>query len=227
MNEAGHAPGDRPGGPRGASMSREDWDRRYATPALIWSGEPNRFLAEEVDGMTPGRAIDLACGEGRNAVWLAGRGWDVTGVDFSGRALAKARALAESRGVALTLVEADLTSYEPAPASADLVVVFYLHLPAHERAPVLRRAAAALAPGGTLLAVGHDVLNLTEGHGGPRDPAILWTPEGIAAESARLTIERAERVRRPVATEAGETEAIDTLVRASRPPETHPETPPA
>lgn len=199
-------------------MGPEDWDRRYDTPDLVWSGEPNRFLEAEVAALAPGRALDLACGEGRNAVWLAGRGWDVTGVEFSPRALAKARELAAARGVALTLVEADLTEYEPAPGSADLVVVLYLHLPPHERALVLGRAAGAVAPGGTLLAVGHDLRNLTEGHGGPRDPEILWTPEGVAAELAGLRIERAERVRRPVPTDAGEEEAIDTLVRASRAP---------
>lgn len=217
MSDAGHGPGDRPAEPRGASMSREDWDRRYATPALIWSGEPNRFLREEVEGMTPGRALDLACGEGRNAVWLASRGWDVTGVDFSARALQKARDLAAGRGVAVRLVEADLAAYAPEPGSADLVVVLYLHLPAPERAGVLARAAAALAPGGAILVVGHDLRNATEGHGGPRDPAILTTPEAVAAELPGLVVERAERVRRPVATEAGEAEAIDTLVRASRP----------
>ena len=204
--------------PRGATMSRHDWDRRYEASGLIWSGEPNRFLSAEVEGMAPGRALDLACGEGRNAVWLASRGWDVTGVDFSARALEKARALATERGVTLRLVEADLGEYAPTPGCADLVAVLYLHLPAPQRAAVLARAAAALAPGGTILVVGHDLLNLTEGHGGPREASVLTTPEAVAAELEGLTIERAERVRRPVATPDGERDAIDTLVRASRPP---------
>jgi len=200
-------------------MTRDDWDRRYDTPELIWSGEPNRFLRAEAEGLAPGRALDLACGEGRNAVWLAARGWDVTGVDFSGRALEKARRLAAGQGVALRLIEADLTEHVPAAGSADLVAVLYLHLPAPDRARVLARAAGALAPGGVILVVGHDLLNLTEGHGGPRDPAVLTTPEAVAAELPGLVIERAERVRRPVSTDAGEVEAIDTLVRASRRPQ--------
>lgn len=201
-----------------SAMTSGDWDRRYESPALIWSGEPNRFLRAEVEDMPPGRALDLACGEGRNAVWLASRGWDVTGVDFSGRALVKARVLAADRGVAVRLVEADLSEYVPEPGGADLVVVLYLHVPPPERALVLARAAAALAPGGVMLAIGHDLINLTEGHGGPHDPDLLWTPEDVAAELPGLVVERAERVRRPVATESGEAEAIDTLVRASREP---------
>src|SRR5215217_7896374 len=75
-------------------MTPDDWDRRYAEPRLVWSAEPNRFVVEEVADLPPGRALDLACGEGRNALWLAARGWDVTGVDFSGVAVGKARRMA-------------------------------------------------------------------------------------------------------------------------------------
>ena len=80
-------------------LKREDWDARYAGSLLLWTAEPNRFLVAEADGLRPGRALDLASGEGRNAVWLAERGWRVTAVDFSPVALAKARALAARRGV--------------------------------------------------------------------------------------------------------------------------------
>jgi SAM-dependent methyltransferase len=200
-------------------MGPDEWDARYAGRELLWSAEPNRFLSEEVADMTPGRALDLACGEGRNAVWLAERGWDVTGVDFSGVAIAKARRLADARGVGerVRLVEADLAEYAPPPEGADLVAVLYLQVPAPLRGGILARAAAALAPGGTLLFVAHDLANLDGGHGGPKDPEVLTTPEGVAADLAGLVVERAERVRRPVSTDAGEAVAIDTLVRASRP----------
>lgn len=208
---SGHEPPVR----HGAAMSSADWDRRYDTTGLVWSGEPNRFLAAEAAGLPAGRALDLGCGEGRNAVWLVGRGWRVTAVDFSGVALDKARRVADAAGARVEWVQADLTAYEPAPASADLVAVAYVHLPAPERARVLAGAAAALAPGGTLLVIGHDLLNLAEGVGGPRDPAVLMTPEAVAAELPGLEIEKAERVRRPV--EGSDREAVDTLVRASRP----------
>lgn len=200
-------------------MGPAEWDRRYAGRELLWTAEPNRFLAAEVAEMAPGRALDLACGEGRNAVWLAGRGWEVTGVDFSGVALDKARRLAAARGVSgrVRLVRADLAACVPEAGAADLVAVMYLQVPAPLRARILARARAALAPAGTLLLVAHDLANLDGGHGGPSDPAVLTTPEGVAADLSGLVVERAERVRRPVHTEDGEAVAIDTLVRASRP----------
>lgn len=199
------------------TMTSADWDRRYDTPELIWSGEPNRFLKAEVERLPPGRALDLASGEGRNAVWLARMGWRVTAVDFSAVACEKARRLAREHGVEVRVLQADLTDHAPGPASADLVAVLYLHLPAAQRSAVLARAAQALAPGGVILVVGHDLLNLTEGVGGPRDPGVLMTPDAIAADLADLVVERAERVLRPVGPDGGTASAIDTLVRAHRP----------
>jgi SAM-dependent methyltransferase len=196
-------------------MRREDWDARYTEKDFVWTVEPNRFLVAEVSDLPPGRALDLACGEGRNAVWLAARGWRVTGVDFSCVAIEKAEALAAHRGVAVHWQVADLEVYEQAARSFDLVVVLYLQMQAAKLQPVLSRAAAGVAPGGTLLVVSHDVLNLSEGHGGPKDAAVLTTPEGVSSALTGLDIERAERVERPV--EGADRPAIDTLVRASRP----------
>lgn len=198
-------------------MQREDWDRRYAEVESLWSARPNRVLVAEVEGLTPGRALDLACGEGRNAIWLAERGWGVTGVDFSQVAISKARASAERAGVDVDFVCADLLGYEPARGAHDLVVVLFLQLPADERRRVLRRAADALAPGGTLLLVGHDLANLTEGTGGPSDPDVLYTPESVVSDLPGLEIEKAESILRDV--EGADRPAIDALVRARRPPE--------
>jgi len=195
----------------------EDWNRKYAERELVWSAEPSRFLVAEASDLPPGRALDRTCGEGRNAIWLAERGWEVTAVDFSEVALARARRKAARRGVSVEWILADLLDWVPPPAAFDLVAVLYLQLPAEERRLVLGRAAAAVAPGGTLLAVGHDLLNLTEGYGGPKDPAVLFTPEEVAAELPGLEVERAERVLRPIETEEGEVQAIDALVRARRP----------
>ena len=197
-------------------MERKDWNRKHGEAGLLFGADPNRFLVAEVEALPPGRALDLACGAGRNAVWLAKRGWRVTGVDFSDVALANARALAVDRGVEIEWVEADLVEWEPAARSFDLVAVLYLQLPAEERRLVLSRAAEAVAPGGTLLVVGHDLRNLDEGYGGPRDPRVLFTPGEVAGELPGLEIERAERVLRPVQTEDGEAQAIDALVRARR-----------
>ncbi len=167
--------------------------------------------------LPPGRAIDLGTGEGRNAIWLAERGWQVTAVDFSAVGLARAARLAAERAVSVDWVQADLQDYQPAPDSCDLVLVAYIHLPTDSLARIFRAAAATVAPGGTLLVIGHDRDNITRGHGGPQDPDRLYTPAVVAAELDGLTVRRAEQVTRTVTTPEGERTAIDTLVRAERP----------
>ncbi len=200
-------------------QAREKWNRRYAEADRIHStAVPNQFFVAEAADLAPGRALDLACGAGRNAVWLAERGWRVTAVDFSGVALTMARALANSRGVGVDWMEADVVQWSPPERAYDLVSVLYLQLPADERRTVLHRAAAAVRPGGTLLVVGHDLLNLTEGYGGPTQPDVLFTPDDIAAELPGLHIEKARRVHREVTEDGTLHKAIDTLVRATTPP---------
>ncbi len=198
-------------------MERADWNRKYAGAELVWTAQPNRFLVEEVSELAPGRALDLAAGEGRNAVWLAERGWRVTAVDFSDVAIDKARGLASARGVDVDWLDADLRRWSPPAALFDLVIVLYLHLPWRDFEPVLERAASAVAPRGTFLLVGHDSSNLERGHGGPQDAGVLYTPEQVAEVVGRqLEIEKASRVERPVETQAGTAVAIDCRVRARR-----------
>ena len=200
-------------------MNSEDWNKRYADDELVWTIRPNRFLVAEVEGMKPGRALDLACGEGRHAIWLAGLFWDVRAVDFSDVAIAKGRELAERHAVQVEWEVADLNGYVPEPESDDLVIVFYLQVPAGQRTPILRRAASAVSPGGTFLLVAHHSRNLEHGHGGPKSPDVLYSPEDVVADlgGSGLEIERAEAVERTVETTEGEHVAIDALVRAQRP----------
>ena len=115
-------------------MRSDEWDRRYADSEFLWSAEPNRFVVQELSGLPPGKGLDLACGEGRNAVWLAERGWRVTAVDFSPVGLAKARRLADEREVSVDWLLADLLDYQPAPDTYQLALVTYLQIPAEERA---------------------------------------------------------------------------------------------
>lgn len=200
-------------------MDAAGWNQRYDTTELVWTAEPNRFLVAETSSLAPGRALDLGAGEGRNAVWLAQHGWQVTAVDFSDVGLAKAARLAAAADVEVVTVCADVADYTPDPGGFDLVAVLYLHLPADLRADVHRRAVAGVAPGGTLLVVGHDTTNLTDGHGGPQDPDVLFSPEDVAADLAGsgLVVDRAARVHRTVDTPDGERVAIDALVRSHRP----------
>ena len=198
-------------------MDRSEWDVRYSGEELLWSAEPNQFLVQEVEGLPPGRVLDVACGEGRNAIWLASRGWQASGVDFSPVGLDKGRRIADQRGVAVTWIDADLADWSPAAEAFDLVIVFYLQLPQEQRRPLHRRMATAVAPGGTMLVVAHDSQNLTDGYGGPQDPSVLFSAEDVAADLAGLRIVKAEQVRRAVQTDSGEKWAIDALVRAVRP----------
>jgi SAM-dependent methyltransferase len=195
-------------------MRREDWDRRYEETELLWSAAPNRFLVEEAATLSPARALDLACGEGRNAIWLAERGWQVTAVDFSKVAIAKARERTARAAAQVDFVCADLLDFEPEPAAYDLVIVLYLQLPSDERRLVLARAARAVSEGGTFLLIGHDLTNLTEGAGGPSDPGVLYTPDDIVSELPGLEVEKAGRVLRDV--DGADRPAIDALVRAVR-----------
>jgi SAM-dependent methyltransferase len=199
------------------TMDETDWDARHADDARRRGGEPSAFVVSEAATLPPGRALDLACGQGRHAVWLAEHGWQVTAVDFSTVGLEKARAFAERHGVTCDWVAADLLRYEPRRDAYDLVLLSYLHVPALERRTILDMAAQAIAPGGTFLLIGHDRSNLEHGYGGPHNPAVLYTGPEIVADLPGLVVERAERVERPVQTPEGERIALDILVRATRP----------
>jgi SAM-dependent methyltransferase len=202
-------------------VDSQQWDERYASSEFTWSTQPNQFVAAELAGLPPGRALDVAAGEGRNTVWLAERGWHVTAVDFSRVGLEKGRKLSAARGVdedRVTWIVADLHDYQPEPACFELVLIAYAQVAPDLRAALLARASAAVAPGGTMFVVGHDLTNLTEGAGGPQYPEVLYTPELITAGMAGLRVLRAERVRRAVQQDGAPATAIDTLVRAIREP---------
>jgi SAM-dependent methyltransferase len=185
-------------------MDGQDWDQRYAASELVWSAAPNQFVASELADLPPGRALDVATGEGRNAIWLADRGWDVTAVDFSLVGLDKARTLQtrheRGRDMHISWVHADVLEYDADSRAFDLVLIAYLQLPADQRRAALRRAFDALVEGGTFFLVAHDSTNLTGGTGGPQDPSVLLTAEEVLGDldGERFEVERAERVARQV-----------------------------
>jgi SAM-dependent methyltransferase len=211
-------------------MDARAWDERYAASGLVWSATPNRFVAEELADLAPGRALDVAAGEGRNALWLADRGWQVTAMDFSLVGLDKGRALQErherGRDLHVEWLHADALTFDAGPVPYDLVVMAYLQLVAEQRRTAVRRAFAALREGGTFFLVAHDATNLTEGTGGPTDAAVLFTAEEVLADldGERFEVQRAERVSRPVPvddpahTHVGDESrtAYDALVRLVR-----------
>jgi SAM-dependent methyltransferase len=203
------------------------WDERYAASELVWSAGPNQFVESELSELPPGRALDVACGEGRNALWLAGRGWQVTAVDFSLAGLNKGQALQAAspagRELQVEWVHADVLEYDYGSEQYDLVLLAYLQLPADERRTVVRRAFGSLRVGGSLFLVAHDSTNLTEGTGGPQDPEVLYTAEEVLGDldRERFDVVRAERVPRVVPANdehRGEPDrtAYDALVRLAR-----------
>lgn len=199
-------------------MDAQDWNEKYAASELIWGAPPNPVIVEHVASLPHGRALDLGCGEGRHSLWLATRGWEVVGVDFSEVALDKARRIAaqapsRSRD-RLRYVLADVTT-DSFEGEYDLILSAFLHFPPPQRKALLDRAINSLKPEGILIFLGHDAINPDEGVGGPQDKEILYTPTDLVEEiDGRLEIGIAERRYRE--TDTGT--AIDALVVASKPP---------
>lgn len=192
-------------------MRPTDWDDRYRAADRLWTPTPNLYVADRLAHHPPGSGVDVASGEGRNAVWLAGRGWRMTGVDFSEVALERARSASETVRWEL----ADVRAWEPGEAF-DLVLVAYLQMVEDELREVVRRSVAWLEDGGEIFLIGHDRSNLDRGHGGPQAPEVLWEVEAIRSWLEDLGVVEAQVVRRPVETPEGVKLARDALVRARR-----------
>ncbi len=199
-------------------MDASEWDERYAASESVWGFEPNQFVRAQMvlAGLPPGRALDLGCGEGRNALWFAGNGWDVLGVDFSEAAVDKARATARSNDLAARFEVGDVLTYPLASGEFDLVLIAYMQFAREPRLQLLDRAMQALTPGGTLLVVAHDLTNLEQGYGGPQTSSVLWSADETAEYLQGYSVEVAEVVERHVDTDDGPRVALDTLVRARK-----------
>jgi SAM-dependent methyltransferase len=188
-------------------MLRQDfWDDRYGSSPQIWSGNPNPHLVDRAARLTPGRAVDVGSGEGADALWLAGRGWEVTAIDVSPVALGKGadRAVAAGPEIAerIAWTQADVLEWGPEEGAFDLVSAQFMHLPPEPRAALFTRLAAGVAPGGTLLIVGHHPVDLApEGYGHlhhlrfTADEVVgLLDPEGwevVLADAPSRIVERA------------------------------------
>lgn len=157
------------------------WDERYAASTDVWSGAPNPQLLEEVTGMEPGRAIEIGCGEGADAIWLAKQGWNVTATDFSPVGLAKAAKAAAAAGVTglIEWRELDAREFTPGAEHWDLAHAHYLHISLTEVRRLIAGLAQVITPGGTLLVVGHHPADV---EAGLRRPAadLLYTAEQLA-----------------------------------------------
>lgn len=158
-----------------------EWDRRYAEQERLWSGNPNGALVVETAGLIPGRVLDVGCGEGADAVWLAAGGWDVTALEVSEVALARAVGHAQDAGVAITWVHAGLAEAGLPPGTFDLVSAQYPALLRTSDSAAERALLAAVAPGGVLLLVHHAGMDAQHDHDSDFDPADYVWPTMVAA----------------------------------------------
>jgi SAM-dependent methyltransferase len=200
-------------------MDSEAWDARYADADLVWGNEPNQFVRAQCETLAVGVAVDLACGEGRNALWLARLGWQVTGVDYSAVAIERAGILAAQVGARvasrLTWRVDDVATMQLRAESVDLALVSYVHLPAGQRSSLMLRAALAVRPGGHVIVVGHDRRNLREGVSGPQDERLLYDPLELRSLFAGIPATRVD-VAETVERHTADGVALDTLVRVRR-----------
>jgi len=159
------------------------WDELYRSRSAVWSGNPNIQLVNEVSDLTPGSALDVGCGEGADAIWLAERGWRVTAADISAVALERARAVEVGDDVAQRIewLRADLAEHALPLASYDLVSAQFMQLPRTPRELLFRRLAASVKPRGTLLIVGHDPSDLQTTVPRPPMPELFYTATDVAA----------------------------------------------
>jgi len=166
-------------------FNQEFWDERYRSTNQVWSGRPNLRLVEQVADLTPGEALDIGCGEGADAIWLASRGWRVTALDVSTVALERAARHAEREGSEIAgrvlWQPADFRSWASAPSSFDLVSAQFMHLPPPDLEVLHRQLATAVRPGGSLLIVGHHPLDLQSSVPRPHRPELFYTAEDVAA----------------------------------------------
>jgi len=165
--------------------AQEIWDERYRSRPAVWSGEPNRHLVSEASDLPAGSALDVGAGEGADAIWLAQQGWQVTAVDVSVVALERGAENAALVGAEvagrISWTHADLTTWEPGHETYDLVSAQYMHLPPAQREVLFRRLSEAVAPGGSLLVVGHHPSDLETTVRRPPHAGVLYTGDDIAA----------------------------------------------
>lgn len=179
-------------------MTQMSWDERYGEPEYAYGTEPNDFLRDEAHRIPPGEVLELAAGEGRNGVWLAGKGYAVTMIDGSGVGLEKAQRLAAERGVEVKTIHGDLAHFAIEPGRWQGIVATFAHVPRALRRRMHAGVVAGLAPGGVYLYEAYTPAQIAHGTGGPRDPEMLPTLAELREELAGLELEVAVEREREV-----------------------------
>jgi len=204
-------------------MSASFWDNRYAKVDSVWSISPNQFVVEFLSELEPGRMIDLAGGEGRNALWFAGRGWQAENADISSVAVDKFLERAATEGLRERVVGTTLDLDQPATfqlAPADLGLIAYLQIPNEQLTQSILDLVVALAPGATFFGVWHARENLTDGYGGPQRADVLPTLNELLtiAETAGLRVLTCKLRDRIFDADGVSHRAIDVVLHATTAP---------
>jgi SAM-dependent methyltransferase len=204
-------------------FDEQSWEERYRSHTGVWSGRPNPQLVAEASHLSAGAALDAGSGEGADALWLAARGWQVTAVDFATTALQRGAAHADALGAdvagRIRWVHADLTAWAPDEGHFDLVSAQFMHLPAVPRQALFARLATAVAPGGTLLIVGHHPSDLQTTMPRPPLPELFFTADEVAGtlDPAQWDILAADARPRQATDPAGQEITIhDAVLRARK-----------
>ncbi len=195
---------------------RDLWNDRYREKGALWGVEPNQFVAEHLADLAPCRVLDLGSGQGRNSIWLAARGHQVTGVDVSDVAIEQAAEIAAGVGVEVEFIAADLMEWQPPAGEFDLVLLAYMQAPDGMRQKLHETAAAALSSGGKVFVIAHHKENLEHGIGGPPMLDVLFD-EGITSDFPSFVVEENRRVTRQAEKDGVQGEAIDLLFVAVKP----------
>lgn len=195
------------------------WPERYAATSLGWETAPDELVAATCAQLRPGSALVPCAGDGRNALWLAGRRWTVTALDPSQVSVGRILSHAALMGVDVDAIMADALGHRPARAAHDLVLLAYAPLASVRLRRVLEAAVPALRPGGRLVVIGRDAANLDGGYGGPADPDLLTASDEVSrwVTESGLAVRRAEVVRREVVVDVGVRHVLDHVVEAVRP----------
>ncbi len=197
-------------------MGAADWDSRYAGKQWRLDFRPTALIVELVSALRPGCVLELGAGEGRQAVWLAQQGWQVTAADFSKVGLERAHQRAQACGVQIQSVVVDVRDVEQIPGGFDLVLIAYMHPQPEDREAVFAAVAQAVAPGGHLLVLGLDFTDPNAHRDGETDDW-RFTPDHLRDAFPGIALARCERVTRDVPTEHGIQQAVDTLAWGRRP----------
>lgn len=201
------------------NQKKLNWNKKYSEREWVWSPEPTTALVETLIDLPAGQALDLGAGEGRNSIWLAAKGWQVTAVDFSSVGIEKGQQIAKKQSLDINWRCHDLEDFTAATDSFSLLIWVYVHIPNSLRQSIWTRLLSSLKPGGHFIYIGHDPANIGRGAGGPQNAEVLASRDDVCSDLQGFQILESKLIERPYGTDPGHggqtnATALDALVHA-------------